>query len=336
MVRRFAQLPRVAATHARDFGLMAETLRFETNDPRLLDAAAVSFGRFDVPDDGRPPLLLRLFVEPDRAAMPVAFRTHGSVLLITGGPDDVGSVDVAAGIALGFVADSTAADEPAVRRDFIESMGLVMVTGGRGYVVVHAAGVVIGGRGVTLYGAAGAGKSTLAMACARRGLGVFAEDAVFCRTGPAGLELWGMPWTQRLLPDAAERFPELRGHEPALQPNGELKLQIDMDAVYPGRAVPMAAAGPVVVLQRGSGGPTRIVPVPASEAEQLVEVLWAIEQAWTEDHERAAASLLAGGVYRLEVNGTPDEAVDALEAAFGERGAGTAVPAPKAGRVSGR
>ncbi len=335
MVRRFAQLPRVTTTHAREFGLMAETLRFETNDPRLLEAAVASFGRFRVPDDGRPPLLLRLFVEPDRGAVPVAFRTHDAVMLITGGPDDVASVDVAAGVGLGFVADSTAADEPTVRRDFIEAMGLVMVTG-RGYVVVHAAGVVIGGRGVTLFGPAGAGKSTLAMACARRGLDVFAEDAVFCRVGPTGVELWGMPWTQRLLPDAAERFPELRDYEPALQPNGEHKLVVDMDAVYPGRAVAMAPAGPVVVLQRGSSGPTRVVPVTASEAVDLVEVLWAIERAWTDAHERTAASLIGGGVYRLEMNGTPDEAVDALEGAFDERGAATAGPPPGPGRASSR
>src|SRR5687767_1703382 len=106
MVRRFAQLPRVSATHARAFGLMAERLQFETNDPRLLDAAVASFGRFAVPDDGRPPLLLQLFVEPDRDPVPVAFRTHAAVMLITGGPDDVASVDVEAGTALGFVADS--------------------------------------------------------------------------------------------------------------------------------------------------------------------------------------------------------------------------------------
>ena len=316
---------------------MAERLRFETNDPRLLDAAAASFGRFAVPDeDGPPPLLLRLFTEPDRVAVPVAFRTHDATLLITGGPNDVASVDVAAGAALGFVGESTAADEPRVRRDFIEAMGLSMVAGGRGYVVVHAAGVVIGGRGVVLHGQAGAGKSTLAMACARRGLDVFAEDSVFCRTGPAGLELWGVPWTQRLLPDAAERFPELRGFEPALQPNGEHKLQVDMDEVYPGRAVPMAPAGPVVLLRRGTSGPTRVVPVIGAEADDLVEVLWAIERAWTDVHERTAAALLAGGVLRLEMNGTPDEAVDALEAVIGERTAMARGPAPEPGRAPSR
>ena len=113
-----------------------------------------------------------------------------------------------------------------------------------------------------------AGKSTLAMACAPRGFGVFAEDAVFVRARPTTLELWGMPWVQRLLPDAGRFFPELSEVRPRRQPNGEAKLEVDLDRVHPGRAVPCAAAGPILLLARDTGGPTRIEPVDAATADE--------------------------------------------------------------------
>jgi hypothetical protein len=149
------------------------------------------------------------------------------------------------------------------------------------------------------------------MACARRGFGVFAEDAVFVRVRPSGLELWGLPWTQRLLPDARDLFPELAGVEARPQANGESKVEVDLDVVYPGRAVPSAKPGPIVLIERGTAGGTRIEALDPSE--EAIEVLWPWDEGWTADHERGAELLGAGGLYRLHMNGTPDEAVDALE-----------------------
>ena len=337
-VRRVQQLPVARHTLERRFGLMAESLLFRTNDPRLLAAAEASFGRFAVPGDDREPLVINLFREtrPGRPAPndeeadggpgpatatepsePVVFRTHGSSLLISRGSADVATVDIDAGVAVGFLAASTVSDAPLVRYSFIEAMGLSMLARSRGYITLHAAGVVRDGVGIVLLGPAGAGKSTLAMACARRGYGVFAEDAVFVRVRESGLELWGMPWTQRLLPDAGDRFPELAGHVARRQANGELKIEVDLDAVYPGRAVPCASAGPVVLLERESGGPTRIEQLDEADGQAALEVLWPFDGGWTAGHARGATLLAAGGVHRLHSNGTPDAAVDALETVLG-------------------
>jgi hypothetical protein len=192
-------------------------------------------------------------------------------------------------------------------------MALSMLARSRGYFVLHAAGVVRGERGIVLMGPAGSGKSTLTIACARRGFGVFAEDAVFVRVRPNALEWWGLPWVQRLLPDARTLFPELAGLPDHVRPNGESKIDVELDRVHPGRTVPCAAPGPIVLLSRDDGGPTRIEPVPAAEVADALEVHWPWDGGWSEAHERGAGMLGAGGVYRLHVNGTPDEAVDVLE-----------------------
>ncbi len=62
-VRRLPQLPFARPTMERRYGLMAETLLFQTNDPGLVEAADASFGRYPIPTDDREPLVLRLFSE---------------------------------------------------------------------------------------------------------------------------------------------------------------------------------------------------------------------------------------------------------------------------------
>ena len=328
-IRREHQLPTAHATLERRFGLMAESLLFRTNDPALLAAAEQSLGRFPVPaGDGRP-LRVELYsgATPDDvpAVGRITHRVHDDLYLISGTSHDTAVVDVVHGVAVGFVSSATVADEAMVRYAYIEAMGLSMLTRARAYLTIHAAGVVRDGVGVVIGGPAGAGKSTLAMACARRGFGVFAEDAVFVRVRPQGLELWGMPWTQRLLPDARELFPELVDHVALRRPNGELKIEVDLDAVHPDRAVPCAAPGPIVLLERGTGGPTRVVPVEAADDGGL-EIHWPWDRGWTSELERGAERLGAGGVYRLHMNGTPDDAVDALEAMLDGRDRSTAGP----------
>jgi hypothetical protein len=260
---------------------------------------------------------------------------------------------------MGTVSADVVGQPGLLRYAFVEAMALAMLTGGRGYVPIHASCVVRDrvlasqaphGVGVILQAPAGTGKSTLALACARRGWGLLAEDVVFARESggsaedvDAGgdidadgrLELWGMPWTQRLLPDAPRFFPELASATARLQANGEHKLEVDLDEHAPGAATPRAVAGPVVLLARGTGGPTRAewldldaaaapgAAAPGGEAP-VVEVLWPWENGWTPAHERTTTRLLDHGVLRLHLNGTPDEAVDALEAALAPV---TAIPA---------
>lgn len=344
-IRRVSQLRVAPAPLVRRYGLLAERLEVRTNDPRVLAAADAAFGRFSLPVAGTP-LALRLVVRgpdvpgerrppdlPDTDRIPgihrLRYDTAGHLFSIELGAANRAMVDVAHGFATGGVSPALADDGELLRSAFVEAMALAMLTGGRGYVPVHASCVVRDGVGVILQAPAGTGKSTLAFACARRGLGLLAEDVVFARPidGPGGvgpLELWGMPWIQRLLPDAARFFPELAGRTARRQWSGEQKLEVDLDAHAPGAGTPRAAAGPVVLLTRGAGGPTRADWLSPDEDPADIEVLWPWEAGWTPEHDRTAARLLDHGVVRLRMNGTPEEAADALEQALSAGPAGAA------------
>jgi hypothetical protein len=348
-IRRVQQLGVAPAPLVRRFGLFAERLEVRTNDRRILAAAEASFGRFEVPYSGEP-VVIRLVVDDPVAPSPAApaapldarslgHETAGHLFSISLGSAGRAVVDVATGFGMGSVSSALADQTGLLRYAIVEAMALAMLTGGRGYVPIHASCVVRDGIGIILQAPAGTGKSTLALACARRGWGLLAEDVVFARPadgpmgrepsdleqsardgdGPGGdgpLEVWGMPWTQRLLPDATRFFPELATATARLQANGEQKLELDLDEHAPGTAAPRATAGPIVILARDSGGPTRAEWLSPLATPTEVEILWPWESGWTAAHERTVARLLEHGLLRLHLNSTPDEAVTALEAAL--------------------
>ena len=318
MVRRQHVLPAIQPTIERTFGLFGDAVVLQTNEPLIAELAEASFGHFAL-SAGAVPVTVRVLVEDqahsDHAG--ILHRTDGQHYLVS----PVGSaavVDLVGATATSWIDRSALADPARLRYTYIEGPALGMLVASRGYFALHASGVSREGAGVALHGPEGAGKTTLAVACARRGLDVFAEDGVFVRAGRDGLEFWGLPWIQRLVPDARDLFPELAGMEAIRQPNLEMKLEVELERYYPGRSRPDAHPAAVVVLAREDGAGEAVVLLDEAEKKDLVEVQapWSLE--WSEQHEKAAALLDALPVYRLYVNGTPDEAVDLIEELLAE------------------
>jgi hypothetical protein len=318
-VRLGPQLVPVLPTMERRYGLFGESVVLETNDMAMVEAADLSLGRFAVPEHGQP-LRLRLFAvdEPWRGSETwhVTYQTDGRIYALST-PDSMAVADIRSGEAVAFVGSHMRTEIPAIRRELVEGLSLAMASGGRGYSPIHAAGIARAGRGIALVGPAGAGKSTLTLAAARRGFDVFAEDAIYVRVTSQGAQFWGMPWIQRLLPDALGMFPELEGVMPRLQANGETKLEVDLDEWYPGRATPCVAPAALVLLDRRSG-PTRLLPVAADDPTEI-ELLWPWGDSWTPDHQRAADHLAGVPIYRLEVGGSPEAALEALQPLLEDR-----------------
>ena len=319
-MRRTAPLEHLLPTHERWYTLMGEALRFQTNHPLLVEAADESFGRYPAcPPDAAQPLVVRLFVtqssqQESKGAQPLpVYHTQEHLFHIQVGESNFAVVDLQGGFAFGLVTPGMAGDRAFVRVTFIEAMCLSMLGLARNFSNLHAACVVKNGVSVILQGRNNTGKSTLAYACARQGYQVLAEDVVFVKVRPEGVTLWGSPWKLHLLADARRLFPELSNLPPALQMNNEWKLEVDLESMFPQSTVVQARPGLVVLLARGTGGLTRVEPIHREQAMSHSEIIWPWQTGWTDDLERGSQSLLDGGTFRLHINGTPDEAVEALD-----------------------
>jgi hypothetical protein len=309
-------LEQLQPTMGRTFRLAGAALRFETDDQRVMHLATTMFERYGPPaDDPGDPLVLRVMVHAPAAAAPPfstpVYRTHGHLLTIVVGPDGNGVADLLAGYAFAIV--SPALVDVAWRlQQVIGTLSLAMLGPAGGHVPLHCACVARGGRSVLVRGHSGAGKSTFAYACIRRGYQVVSDDVVHI-AGGAEPRAWGIPWRFQLLPDATRFFPELAGSEARLQPNGERKIDVDVAHRFPGRAVPSAPLGPLLVLSRRPG-PTEIERVPDEEASSEIEPVWPWQVGWSATHQTLLDAVARNGVYRLTTGAEPDAMVDALDA----------------------
>lgn len=116
-------------------------------------------------------------------------------------------------------------DEAGFRHHWLEAMVLTALDSVF-FTPLHAACVAHDGAGTLLCGDSGAGKSSLAYACARRGWTLVSDDAVHLAPGPERLGVGGSSIIHLREP-AREFFPELNAMDAGTAPNGKLALEID-------------------------------------------------------------------------------------------------------------
>lgn len=280
----------------RPLGLPVEV---EAPTPALLGAVARAFGPADAhaPEGGT--LRLRLTVGTAGEAGPPRLRVDGSRLALSGGGAR-GGADAVRGEAWCAVSPALAADPDRAAAEAAEPLLLFLLTRA-GRVPVHAAGVVVGGTAALLAGRSGVGKSTLAHAAARAGLGVLSDDTVYVQLRPR-LAVHGLPRPIHLL-DTAEGEGRLRA--------GRWKR-----AVHAGPPPAPADRAALFLLERGGAAALR--PLAPEAAVALMTA--GLEGGF--DHFRdalpaAVRALAAGGAWRLVLSRDPGDALALVRRALG-------------------
>ncbi len=301
---------------------LGQPLLFQTNHAPFLAAAEDTFARFPAPRAAVAPLVVQVMVRDGAASAAVSPpRSHPGLVVqnqrhlvsLTVGGENTAVADMNAGFAFAVLSPQMAQDVPFVRYTFIEALPQILLSG-RGFVAVHAACVVKDGVSLMLCAPAGTGKSTLAFTCLQHGYQILAEDVVHVHLAEdGGIRLWGIPWKFHLLPDSLRFFPELADAYPQMQTNGEWKIEVELDLVYPGSTITDAPAGKVVFLERDAAQPACLEKLSAAEARRSFEVIWSWDLPWPARYEAPLADLLATGAYRLRMDGSPHEAVALLE-----------------------
>jgi hypothetical protein len=261
-------------------------LQVVTNSQEVLRAAAASWDAFPKLFE-KPAVQLRVVVTGSGAAAapvdPPVYRSQAHLLTISAGPSDFGVADLARGFCFAYVTPAVAAEQEYLRYFFLEALAYATLTN-LYLTVVHAACVSLGGRAVLLCGSSGAGKSTLAYACARRGITYLCDDAASLLRNGAGRSVIGKPMRMRFRPDAADRFPELRGLPAWPAANGKETIEIEV-ASLPGIVTAFTArVEAVVLLHRAAGFEPHYAPVSRSDArKRLAQEIPVLEsRAWQE------------------------------------------------------
>jgi hypothetical protein len=298
------------------FQPMGFKLRLISNSPAIIEAAETSFGRFGpVRPTPSPDFTFRLFQHEldDGQLKPPVFRMEGSLLYQSGGRDSTLVADLADGLAFGYFSATTLAQPAFFRWHFLELAFFIMLEA-RGLMGVHGSALVKNGRAILLRARSGGGKTTLAYAGARNRYQALAEDVVWLDRRRNCW--WGFPWFFHLLPDAKKLFPELMGYVPALQINGELKLEVNLEDIRPGSTTVSARPGAVVLIERRAGEKSQLEPLDPAQAHAL----WAEARTGLElklaHHQPYIEALLRDNVYRLYYGDDIEASLDLLEPLF--------------------
>jgi hypothetical protein len=296
------QMEGAAPSRSRRIAPLNVPLVIIADDPLLLDVASAFVAGWPggTPESGRW-ITLELRLGAD-AACDVGCRAivEGSRLTLDG-PGIAGLSDARSGRAWAVVPAGIARDPHRLAATVLEPL-LLFLLARSGRTPIHASGVVISGAAFAICGPSGSGKSSLALAAARRGLGVLSEDTLYVQTAPK-LRIWGMPGPVHLLEgDApADEFAtrERAGKIKAIVPLADAGVQRSCAE----RAIP-------VILRRGDIA--SLEPIAPEVALQHMMTLDAGFDLLRTESERAFLALLASGAWRLTLSRDPTEAIDCL------------------------
>jgi hypothetical protein len=183
-----------------------------TNSEEVLVAAEESWGGLRGAFR-EPALELRIALGEGRSGLcppPPVYRGQGHLLSIVADSQNFAVCDREQGFAFAWVDRDAVERRAYLRYHFLEAIALSLLASS--YVtLLHAACVELAGHGVLLCGNSGAGKSSLAFACARAGWRYISDDASYLVRKGGGRLVVGNSHQVRFRPSAIELFPELEG-----------------------------------------------------------------------------------------------------------------------------
>lgn len=297
------------------FQPLGTTIQVESNDQIILEEAAQSFGRYGLPPPfNKPRILLQICVDPefhDVGSWPAPqYRSLQHLFHVNCGKNNFAIADLNLGKAVGFVSAEMARSGSFFRRTFLECLFHVLVVR-QSHTPVHCSCIAINNNGILICGASGAGKTTLAYACAKSGMQVVSDDVVHLQLDWATykITLWGKPWELRLLPETFKLFPEMA---PALLPH-QTHLEIDITKDFPGADRVSCEPYALVFLERCPGKSIECLPLSSEVAlERLKKDIVLDEAIVLERHYSTLSRLVKTGAYSLRYSGHPSSAVAAL------------------------
>ncbi len=244
-----------------------------TNSEDILATAHRTFRQVAEPQ-ASPVLTMRLWVDTTAQAHPPWPQPYfrGLDHLVYAGFDRENSLllDLRRRSAIGRFSPSMARDVDYWQRIVVPNL-VGLASEPLGIAALHCGCVERDGRGLLLAGGSGAGKSTLCLALAQIGFAFLSDDWTYVSRTDGRLLAWGLTAPLKLLPDAAQYFPELRSLEPGVAFNGERSYEVDPERVFGVRRSLCCEPRWLVFLERWEKPGYNLVRMPPLEAAACLE-----------------------------------------------------------------
>ncbi len=263
-------------------------LQLKTNSLEVLNAAEATWGGRPQAF-AKPPFELRLIVDAGEAHPPnPVYRGQEHLMSIVSDSENFAVCDYTRKFAFCRLNTAAVHDQSFVSYYFLEAIANFALT--QLYLTpVHAACVARRGQGVLLSGASGAGKTTLAYFCAKKGWTYVSDnESWLVRSG--GRVLLGNPRRIRFRESAIDLFPELKGQQAAQHPNGKMSIEVSPNGL---ETADQCNVERVVFLARQSGAPTTLHGIRSGEAlEHFLSELPVYED-WVREEQQISLNRIA-------------------------------------------
>jgi hypothetical protein len=290
-------------------------LEISTNTPNVLQAAQESFGQFHKAFSEQPlQLRIGMMGAGGDVCPPIpTCRSWRNLMVDVADAENFAVCDLNRGTGFAWFTQAAVEDRPYLRYNFLEACVLSMLQ--HLYLApVHAGCVRFRDRGVLLCGDSGAGKSSLAYACARRGWTFVADDASALVRSQKDLTIVGTPHQIRFRETAVDLFPELGQQVLTERATGELAIELATPSVPEISTALTSPLDYVVFLNRRDNLPAGLVSVPKESALAWFEqVVTHGEEESRRDQKMTLRRLLEKPILELRYRDL-DWAVDRLEA----------------------
>lgn len=281
-------------------------VRIRTNSDLVAEAARHTWSswtrRFDVPCvEVRCLVDLESDADVNCSAPPV-IRAQGHLLTIAGASGNFACCDLSKAFSFGWITRAVAADTDYLRFYFLEAM-VYCILSAKYMVFLHAACIASKGEAVLLAGDSGAGKTSLAYACALSGWTFISDDASVLWGDESNRLVLGDSRRFRFRDSAAYLFPELSGRPESRQPwRGKPTLEVLTDSINVHTARE-ARPRHVVFLRRHAdpSRPANMIELRDSteSAARLHNNPWPAEIGTFERNNRVIRNLLKTPAYEL-------------------------------------
>jgi hypothetical protein len=238
-----------------------------TNSHEILAAAQESWGHFRK-TFSEPPVQLRIgVVEGGPQECPPIPVCRGQFNLLTriADPGNFVVCDIRQGSAFGWLTSAAVENRAYLRYCFLEGTALTLLSLLH-LTPTHSACVQLHGRGVLLCGDSGAGKSSLAFACARNGWTFLSDDGSFLVRRGMERVVTGNPHQMRFRESAIELFPELKSQRITPRITGKMAIELATDSMPEISTTSECSINYIVFLNRREPEPPGLCCFPRNKA----------------------------------------------------------------------